>query len=837
VLKIVFSNYNMKKNLLFILVGIILCSGAIAQSKILKGVVKDSHNDDVIPYASVQLLLAEKGKQADSAGEFVFYFNSEVDTLLVSSVGYAEKKYTLKRDVTDTLKVIIFLDRSKVKEGVVVKTKFNRGLALWKKIVKNKDQNNRLKYKSFSYDLYNKMELDIVNLNKEKIKNIKLLKPFAFILNNIDSTSEIKPFLPIFLTETFSKYYLQNNPRKSREIIVASHTSGIDNESVSKLLGGMYQNVNIYNNFIPVFNTDFVSPLSDNADGYYKYKVTDTQMIGGQRFFHLTFRAKREGDNTFEGDCWVHDSTFAIQKISMALDKSANINYVEKLSMSQDYHFLNDSVWFIAKEKFVVNVAPVGKNNLTITGRKTTNYNNIKIEDPTINDILKKNKTKEDIVLEKDALEKPTNFWQTERPEVLSKNEQSIYHLLDTLQSMPLFKKYSNTINFITTGTKWIGNVEIGPWYNWISGNSVEGTRLRFDLGTNTGFHKKMYLHGYLAYGTKDRELKGKMEMLYILKKEPRMWIYAGFTKDYDNGQVYYDEVSQDNIFSLAIRKPNVPNKFLFINEKRVEFFKEWSSGFSVQTGLIQKEFEPIRNLPSKNDFVTDKPAYKPLNNFESFIKIRFAYLERFLEGNYYRSSLGSPYPIAELKWNHGFQGILGSAYQYNKLNFSISDYFKTPPLGSIYYNIFAGKVFGKLPFMLLEVHPGNEIFYYNKYAFNMMNRFEYISDQYAGINVEHNVGNGLFKFIPITRKLKFRQFWNAKVLWGSLSEDNKAINLLSGTTFKTLEDQSYIELGTGVDNIFKFLRIDCVWRVTPRLPTDQKFQRFAVFGSFRVTF
>lgn len=81
------------------------------------------------------------------------------------------------------------------------------------------------------------------------------------------------------------------------------------------------------------------------------------------------------------------------------------------------------------------------------------------------------------------------------------------------------------------------------------------------------------------------------------------------------------------------------------------------------------------------------------------------------------------------------------------------------------------------MPFTNLENHPGNDLYYYNRNAFNLMNRFQYLSDQYAGANLEHNVGSGLFRFIPITRKLKWRQFYTVKALWGSLSNENDAIN------------------------------------------------------------
>ncbi|MBL7727657.1 MAG: carboxypeptidase-like regulatory domain-containing protein [Dinghuibacter sp.] len=810
---------------------------AQTERKIIRGIIKDAHSDERIPYANAVFLVSGRGKLADSLGRFEFIFYEwPKDTLEVSAVGYQEKRY-YSFSGKDTMNITVLLDRGKMKEGVVVKTKINRGLILWRKIVRHKADNDRFRFNNFSYDIYNKLELDIVNLNREKLKEVRILKPFGFILDNVDTTSEELPFLPVFLTETVSKYYLQNNPRKTREVITASRTNGINNESVTKLLGGMYQNVNVYNNFIPVFNIDFVSPLSDNGDAYYKYRVVDTQMIGGQRCFHLVFRPKREGDNAFTGDCWVHDTTFAIQKINLSLSKEANVNYMEKLSMVQEFRLLNDSTWFITKDKFVVNIAPVGKSKLTFTGRKTTTYSNVLINTDSVVTALKRNKTREDIVVENGSENKAEEFWTSTRPEMLSKNEQSIYKMMDTLQKMPIFKKYSNTINFLTTGTKYVGNYEIGPWYNWISSNTVEGARLRFDLGTNKRFNKHIYLHGYLAYGFKDRTFKGKAEALWLLNRSPRMWLYGGFTKDYDNGQVYYDQVSTDNVFSLAIRKPGVPGKFLFINDKRVEFFKEWDNGFSVHTGLVQRRFEPIRNLPLRELFPAKEPGLEPLNNFESFIKLRYAYLERFLEGNFYRYSLGSNYPIVEMKFSHGFKNVFGSAYQYNKLSASVSDYMKISPYGTLTYNVFGGKVFGDLPYMLLEMHPGNEIFYYDKYAFNMMNRFEYLSDRYAGAHIEHNIGNGLFKFIPITRKLKFRQFWNAKVLWGELSDNNRALNFVPGHNFKALNDQAYLELGTGIDNILKVLRVDLVWRVLPKPLPEARFQRFAVFGSFRFVF
>lgn len=807
----------------------------LAQQKVIKGVVKDAHSDEIIPFASVTLMKSSIGKLTDSSGHFIFHFNSwPADTLEVSYVGYAPFFVAISDSVhKDTINLSISLERSSI-AAVVVRSKFNRGIYLWRKIVKNKPNNDRYRFDNFSYELYNKLELDLNNINKDKLKKGLFTKPVGFIFDNIDTTEE-KPFLPVYLTESISDYFYQKSPRRYREVFKGSKTIGIENQSLAEKLGGMDQNINIYNNFIPVFDKQFVSPISDNGSAYYEYRVSDTQYIAGKRFYHLVFSPRRKGESTFEGDCWVHDSSFAIQKMNLRLGKEANINFVEKLSLIQEYKLIDDSTWFLYKDKFVVNIYPIGKSKFGFIGRKTTTYKDVKTNADLVTAELKKNKVPEETVFPPEVSNKTDVYWEESRHESLSKNEANVYAMIDTLQKIPIFNTYKNIITFVGTGYHNIGNFEIGPWYNWISGNSMEGFRTRFDLGTNNHFHKNLWLTGYLAYGFTDKRFKGKASAFYLLNRHPRMYIYGAYQKDLDNGQTYYDEISADNIFALAVRKPNVPLKFMQIEEEKFEFFKEWQIGFSMLFNANRKIYNPLLNLPSKQHFTT--AAGEPLNNFETSLRLRFAYLEKFLEGNFLRVSLGSPLPIVEFKYSHGFSNVLKSSYNYNKVSGSISDYYKIPPFGSVYYNVFGGRTIGTLPYMLLDIAPGNEIYYYNKYAFNMMNRYEFIGDRYTGFNVEHNFGNGIFRFTPLTRKLKLRQFWSAKGIWSTLSEKNKTLNFLPDAPFRSLDGKMYLELGTGVDNILKVFRVDFVWRVLPSPTIKEQQKRFGVFGSFRLAF
>lgn len=813
-----------------------------AQTKILKGIIKDVHSDERIPFASMRFKKSGTGKLSDSSGNFIFRFDEwPKDTLEITYVGFQDyelvfdSSFFSKAGNNNMVNLSISLERGKYQTEVVVRKKVDHGLIMWRRIVRRKKFNDRYRFNNFSYELYNKLELDLNNVDKEKLQDKKLFRPFAFVLDNVDTT-EGKPFLPVYLTETLSDYYFQKSPRKRREVIKGSKTIGLDNESVSQLLGGMEQNVDFYSNFIPVFDKNFVSPISDYGDQYYHYKIVDTQFVNSRRLFHLIFTPKRKGQSTFEGDCWVHDTTFAIQKMNLRLSEEANINYVKQLSLIQEFSLINDSIWFLDKDKFVVEITLLGKNKGNFIGRKTTTYKNVIINDSAVTQELDKNKIIEETLFVPDARNKPDSFWTNSRHEELSKNEKAVYVMMDTLLKMPIFHTYTNVINFLTTGYLDVyKKYQIGPWFNWIYSNVLEGLRLRFDLGTNRYFNKKIILHGYLAYGFGDHLWHGEADALYVINKNPRLTIYGMYKKDLDFGQQYYDEVSSDNIFSLAFRKPNIPIKFLGIEEKKLEVFKEWHSGFSVTLTADNKIYNPLLNLPPKQ--IYDNTSGQPLNTFETSIRLRFAYLEKFFENNFFRTSLGSDYPIVDFKYTRGISGVLKSSYNYNKISASISNYKKIPPFGTLYYNVFAGKTYGTLPFPFLDIAPGNEIHYYNQYSFSLINKFQYLHDAYLGINLEHNFGNGLFRFIPFTRKLKFRQFWTAKALWGSLSDTNKQFNSSPDYTFQSLNGKTYLELGTGIDNIFKFFRLDFIWRVLPNPPPASSAPGFGIFGSFRIGF
>ena len=176
--------------LLFILV---LCSIILpAQNKRLSGVVKDKQSDEPIPFASVVFKLSKKGVLTDSAGRFSVDFDGvkNTDSITVQSVGY--KILTLPvSSFKDSNAVATFKIEVLPPSGeAIVKSKYNRALWFWKKIMANKEKNNRTRWDNYSYEIYNKIEMDLNNVKKEKLQKNLITKPLSFVLSYVDTSEE-----------------------------------------------------------------------------------------------------------------------------------------------------------------------------------------------------------------------------------------------------------------------------------------------------------------------------------------------------------------------------------------------------------------------------------------------------------------------------------------------------------------------------------------------------------------------------------------------------------------------------------------------------------------------
>ena len=154
--------------------------------------------------------------------------------------------------------------------------------------------------------------------------------------------------------------------------------------------------------------------------------------------------------------------------------------------------------------------------------------------------------------------------------------------------------------------------------------------------------------------------------------------------------------------------------------------------------------------------------------------------------------------------------------------------------LGTFSSTIEAGKTFGEVPLGLLSVVPGNQNLFSIYGTFPQLNYYEFVTDTYATLHLEHNFGGRLFGRIPFLRKLNLREIIGFRGAWGSISEENQLINA-SNIDYIAPNEEPYYEYSVGVGNILKVLRIDFNFRGNYLDTPDAR--SFGVTGALEFSF
>lgn len=814
-----------------IFLSLLIAKLSYAQLYIIEGKITDKVTQEPINFANVFVKdSVTMGTTADYDGVYHLELEYKPDSLAVSALSYPT---TVKKINFATNKITLNFEIERKEfslSEVVIKPGINPAIRIIKNTIANKKRYDKDQLAAYGYEVYNKMEIDLDELT-DKFQNRKIFKPFKEVFTNIDSTSEEKPFLPFFLSETLSDFYYQKNPIDKREIIKASKISGVSSENLSQFVGGMYVAVNVNDDWISLFQRQILSPFANGALLSYRYYLIDSAMIDGRWCYKIQFIPKRKGELTFEGDMWIADSVFAVKQLNMQLSKGADINFVRKLQIFTEATEVSPNVWMPDKEKLIVHFIKPQKGPGLI-GRKSTSYKNFitNFKQPQLDSLFKKQK--KDIVVKEGAATIADSLWNQYRHDTLSANEGRIYGMVDSLKNLPVVKTYTKLIQTIAIGYLDVGPISFGNIWNYINWSDVESWRFQFGMGTSNKFSKHVMLNAYMGYGIKDKRIKYGAEMLWLLKKTPRESIQLTYKDDIVSTSNFDQFYNAGILSNIAVRRwengRKIPMKMMYIKEAKIDYYKEFDVGYSFKIGLVHRSLKPAGILDS--EFLTAENARTPnqlIRNFKQFeisVLQRFAWQEKFLSGEFFRTSLGSEYPILYLQYSLGLRDVLGSDFNYHRLQFGISDYQPCGPLGKLFWQVEVGKTFGVLPFQLLHSANTSESYIYNTRGFNLLQMYEMAADRQLSLTLNQHFGGILFNRIPGVQKLKLREVFTFRMLWGDMTAKNTTANYhnyignplsTANIRFFVPDKLPYMEAGIGIENILKIFRIDAIWRVT----------------------
>lgn len=789
---------------------------ALAQTTRISGVVTDSVTGEPLPFTNISFLDSRVSTNSDLDGRYALDTYYATDSIRAVSVGYEPFTAAVQRDKAQVINIRLVPGTAKLKP-VVITYQGNPAHLILRRLVANKPANNREKLKAYQYEAYNKVEFDINNITEE-FKQKKLFKDFAFIFEHVD-TSGRKPYLPIFMTESISDVYYRQQPKARREVIHGTKVSGLENESISRFMGDMYQNVNIYDNFLVIFGKNFISPIADGGLGYYDYHLLDSNWVGNHWCYQISFKPKRVQELAFTGSMWVGDTSYAVSRIEASIAPGANLNFVQNFHVKKRYDEVEPEVWMLTKDQMVVDLNVVrdrGKPNENpvqgFYGRRTASYRDFVINQPKPPEFYA---GADEVVLDIDPLSLGAAYWGEHRHENLTQQELAIYQMVDTMKTIPKFRTYVDIVSTIVTGYYTWGKVDIGPYFSTYSFNPVEGNRFRIGGRTSSNFSKRTEFGAYTAYGTKDGNFKFGVSGKTFVSKTSRQIVELGYKKDVEQLGQSVNAFRQDNILSSVFRRtPNT--KLTLVEESRASYQREWFTGLDNTVMVRYRTLYPLGDLAYLKPGVAGEGpvTLHSIHTAEVSLNTRFAYKEKYVSGDFARISLGTDYPTVELHLAVGLPSMANSEYGYQKAVLHVYQRLQLGILGWTRVNAEAGRIWGTLPFPLLILHSGNETFYNDDLAFNTMNYFEFISDRYAQLFVEHHFEGLFFNRIPLLRKLKWREVFTAKAVVGSLDKEKHASEMRFLPGMYELDRGPFVEVSAGVENIFKILGVDGVWRL-----------------------
>ena len=833
----------MGKKIVFLLASLFTVWIANGQNTIIKGVVTDSITGERLPYVSLIFKGTTIGTATDGDGNFSFSALTDVKNLEVSYLGYDTKEVKVIPGKTNNLKIKLAPNGITLNEVVVkpkkekYSKKENPAVKFVKQVIASRESNDPRNHDYFQYDQYEKMVFAMNDYHPKPKKNGKPGK-FDFLIDFVDTLDVGTTILPVSEKEKVESVYYRKEPKSEKRIVKGNKSSGVDEifsrDGIQQFLNEVFREVDIFKNDIPLFLQRFVSPLSTIGPNYYKYYLLDTLNVNGQKCVDLGFVPFNSETFGFTGHLFVTlDSTFFVQKAILNVPKDINLNFVSGMTIEQTFERTPDSTRIITKDDINVNFK-LSEKSKGMYARRLNIYSNHSFDEPDAERALVFKESAPVITL-KDAYQQSEDFWTSNRPEeAIKKNPNSVEKLMAKFRSVPIFYITEKVVSVLVSGyiptnkDPLKSKFEFGPMNTAISGNAIEGARFRVGGTTTTAFSRNLFFDGYMAYGTKDEKLKydALVEYSFNDRKEyrkefPLNSIRLEYMYDINQLGQQYMYASKDNMFLAWKRQKDT--RATYLRQAELTYYHEHYNGLAY--GAVIRNRREYATEYAVFDRIGPDGAISPVKSYDmTELELKFRYAK---DAKFYQTrNLRYPITFDALIFNFSHvmakKDLLGSSYDYHRTDIGIQKRFWFSAFGYVDLITKAGKVWNKVPYPLLILPNANLSYTIQPESYTNMNAMEFISDEYASWDLTYYMNGNLLNRLPLVKKLKWREVFCFRGLWGHLTDKNNPMNGGEGLYLfpngsYTLGKAPYMEASIGIENIFKFLRLDYVWRLNYR--------------------
>lgn len=697
------------------------------------------------------------------------------------------------------------------------------------RMIKLRDANKELSPYNNDFYTYRNYERVVIGLS-DVSDSIGGDGKFGFLKEFVD-TSDVtgRRFLPISAKEKLSMRYFRKSPHSEKKLIYALKNDGVDElfdqGNFQAMIEDVFREVDVFNNDITILGNRFVSPFSRIGPDFYKYFIGDTVTTSdGTVYATLEFTPHNQATFGFIGRIYtlVGDSSLMVRRVDLRLPKSANVNFVESLQLSQQFEKAINGSRLKTSDILTLQLSAISGTQ-GLFAQRFSKSNGHDFSNPQRDELFSR---RGEVYTTADAYLHDEDFWGKNRIGVSGGSQVQMDELMRQMRSVGIYRWSERILRAIITGyipTGEPSKVDIGPINSLISFGDVEGTRFRLGGLTTAALNDQLFARGYIAYGTKDKKIKYNAEIEYSFVKKknhsrefPIKSIRASYRYDvYAPGQ-NYAFTNPDNVF-LSLKREKDTLK-MYERKAMLEYNIELDNHLSFNLSAFTERQESTRYLPLT---LSDGTNFHHLNFSGLSASIRFAPGEKFYQTKSQRIPVNLDYPAVSISHCYVPTNIFGNRYAVNRTDIAFQKRFWFSAFGYADVLLKGSHVWSKSPFTQLIIPNTNLSYTIQPESFALLNPMEFILDSYANVNVTYWANGAIFNYIPLIKKLKLREIISVNAFWGHLSDKNNPLKDSRLPLFPRSTQQAsntpYVEISAGIDNIFRIFRVDYVWRLTYR--------------------
>ncbi|MFQ5334810.1 MAG: DUF5686 family protein [Flavobacteriales bacterium] len=704
---------------------------AVAQQQAITGRVRDAGSGRPLPFVNVIAENTGCGTTTDIDGFFAFDCDKQVEGLTFSYVGYNRKTVTLHRQ-DDGQRLSIYLQKNSYSfDAFTVRPGINPAHRIIRKAIENKKSNNPENLRSYSCTAYNKMvftadydSMYIADTNQRKMLDTSDQRA----LNFLDKRH-------LLLMEFVSEHkYLR--PNHNRETVIASRISGLKNPAFT-LLATQMQSFSFYPDYIDIYDKHYVNPVAAGSLSRYLFIMEDTTYSGCDTVFIISFRPRRGRTfDAMQGVLYINTRNFAIENVL------AEPVYQRKDGVSvkirQEYTMV-EGHWFPEKLNTDIVYGMLEINNgHKVVGIGRSYLDNIQINPP----LSRKDFNDTDVEVADDAGKKEEAYWDNFRPAPLDHKEEDTYRYVDSIGEAAHLDRKLGTVAALMSNRMPLGPLDINL-DRLIDYNEYEGFRLGMGLHTGRRISRHFSLGGYWAYGIRNDKHNFGADAKLSLWKAADLGLRIYYEDDviepggtefpFDNKSIistysYRDFLlsRMDNVKRYGVASTCTPFRFCYMHV-----------GFSQQLRQATDEYRFSRMTEGNITFLENSFSIT-----EATVGIRYAYGEHFGQFGDEKFSLGTDFPVLQLRVAKGFDNLLDGQYTYVKAELKVSRNWLSRIAGRFSTSLAAGVSSGDIPQTLLFNARGNAAGFtlFSEGSFETMGVNEFLSDRYIAFSWVHHL-------------------------------------------------------------------------------------------------